>query len=256
MKISVIIPFYEKLAEVLTCLNSLQALATVQHEYLVQDDASPNTILSALIPPSIAHQVERNAVNLGFAGNVNAAARRATGDVLFIVNQDVYGVYNLSEGWDAALLMAFDRPAVGIVGARLLFPNGAIQNAGGLFDVKGQPFHRCLGWTNRLHREVNTGRMVSWTTGAALAIRRDVFEAVGGMDEAYRGGYFEDVDICLKARAAGFDVWYEPRCTLVHTAGTTGGNPRFMENARLFKSRWVDTGKVTPDDPAVRERWW
>lgn len=256
MKLSVIIPFYENLPEVLMCLNSLQALSGyAPHEYIVQDDTSPSVVGPAVIPPAVA-RVERNAANLGFAANVNAAARRATGDVLFIVNQDVYGVYGQSEAWDTALLTALAMPEVGIIGARLLFPTGAIQNAGGLFDAKGQPFHRCLGWSNINHPEVATAREVSWTTGAALAIRREVWERVGGLDEAYQRGYFEDVDLCLRVREAGFKVWYEPSCTLIHKTGTTGGSPMLAQNARLFKSRWVDTGKIKPDEPAVRERWW
>lgn len=256
MKLSVIIPFYENVVEALMCLNSLQAMAAGEHEYIVQDDASPSVVGPAVISPRVA-SVERNAANLGFAANVNAAARRASGDVLFIVNQDVYAVYGVSNGWDEALLTPFMAEQIGIVGARLLFPNGAIQNAGGLFDGKGQPFHRNLGWSNREHRDVSTGRLVSWTTGAALAARREVWEQVGGLDEAYRNGYFEDADLCLRAREAGFAVWYEPRCTLIHRVGTTGGNPHnFMQNALLFKTRWVDSGKVQPDEPAVRERWW
>lgn len=255
MKLSVIIPFYNQLDEALTCINSLQALASEPHEYLVQDDASPNVFAPAVIPSAIA-SVERNETNRGFAANVNAAARRATGDILFIVNQDVYGVHGVSNAWDSALLAPFQREGVGIVGARLLYPDGRVQNAGGLFDAHGQPFHRCLGWSNIHHPDISRAREVSWTTGAALAIRRDVWQQVGGFDEAYGRGYYEDVDTCLKARQAGFKVWYEPSVTLIHKVGTTGGNPDFMRNAWLFKSRWVDTGKITPDEPTIRERWW
>lgn len=255
MKLSVIIPFYNQLDDVLTCLNSLQALAHNQHEYIVQDDASPNVFAPAVIPSSVA-SVQRNERNLGFAANVNAAARRATGDVLFIVNQDVYGVHQLSGGWDVPLLNFISVNSMGVISPRLLFPDGRVQSVGGLFDAHGQPFHRCLGWSNLSHPDVSELRAVSWTTGAAMMIRRDVWDAVGGFDEAYGRGYFEDVELCLKVRALGKNICFVPNATLVHKVGTTGGNPDFMRNAQLFKSRWIDTGKVTPDEVAIRERWW
>lgn len=256
MNLSVIIPAYERVNDVLACLNSLQALQTTKRvAYHVQDDASPTVSFSALISPLVA-SVGRNAQNGGFAFNCNAGAAWATGEILFFVNQDVQAVYGWSEGWDAALLMAFDDPAVGVVGARLLFPNGSVQSAGGLFDAAGAPFHRCLGYSNPAHREVSQPREVGWVTGAALAVRRSVFESVGGFDVAYERGYFEDTDLGLKVKQAGYKVWYEPGCTLVHAAGSTGGNPQFMHNARLFKTRWVDTGLITPDVPVQKVRYW
>lgn len=259
MKLSVIIPAYNHLAEVLTCLNTLQASAADNPaiEWLVQDDASPLLDMRLLIPPSVA-KVERNPVNKGFAGNCNVGALRASGDVLLFCNQDIEAIEPFSHGWDAAILNAFQNETVGIVGARLLFPTPqqGVQNAGGVFDAHLQPVHRCLGWTNLDHPEVSTPQEVSWTTGAALAIRKDVFERIGGFDERYVGGYFEDCDLCMRVRMAGYKVWYEPRCTLMHKVGTTGGSPFFAQNALLFKSLWVDTHKINADIPAVQAGWW
>lgn len=254
MNLSIIIPAYNHLDKVMTCLNSLQALASARHDYVVQDDASPEVYYPAVMPPMVA-RVGRNEVNLGFAGNVNAGAERApSADVLFIVNQDVFGVPEWSSGWDAALLEAFNDPAVGIVGARLLFPNGCIQNAGGLFDAKKQPFHRCLGWRNPLHPECNTPETVSWTTGAAFAVRGELWRQLGGFDLSYGRGYFEDVDFCVRAQLFGWRVWYEPRLTLIHEVGSTGGNPDFLKNARYFIEKWQSV--ITPDEQAVRENFW
>lgn len=254
--ISIIIPAYNRLTDVLQALSSLQTLAAMPHEYIVQDDASPDVPFPAFIPPTAA-TTYRNVINFGFAGNCNAGAANAHGDILFFVNQDVAAARDWSEAWDAGILSAFIDPKVGIAGARLLFPiNAGIQSAGGLFDGRGQPYHRCLGWSNPHHPEVSEPRPVSWVTGAALAIRREVFEQLGGFDTAYGRGYFEDVDLCVKAREAGWVVQYEPRCTLFHGVGASGGNPAFAQNAALFKSRWVDTGIVKPDTTIVHERFW
>lgn len=255
MRLSVIIPAYNDLVGVLVALNSLRAFAHTSVEYLVQDDASPLLDFTPLIPPCAANTA-RNPSNLGFAGNCHAGVTRAMGDVVCMVNQDAYGVAGWSDGWDMALLSAFDDPAVGIVAPRLLFPDGSVQSAGGMFDALAQPIHRCLGWTNPHHPDAGTPGAVAWATGAVLAIRRSVWDALGGFDTAYGRGYFEDVDVCLKAREAGYTTWYEPRATLVHRVGSTGGSPTFADNARLFKRRWVDTGKVKPGMATPTVRYW
>jgi GT2 family glycosyltransferase len=259
MTLSVIIPAYNDIPGVLTGLNSLRALQsqTVAIDYHVQDDASPSALFSAVIPPEIA-TVQRNESNLGFGGNCNAGAAQTSGEIniILFINQDVFGVYGHSENWDIALLNAFADDSVGIVGARLLFPTGGIQSAGGLIDARGQPFHRCLGWRNIGHPDSATPRDVTWVTGAALAIRRELFERLGGFDPLYVGGYFEDVDLALRARECGFRVRYEPGCALVHRVGSTGGSPHFRQNAMRFKARWVDSGRITPDVTYTRERFW
>lgn len=262
MRLAVIIPAYNHLAEVMTCLNTLQALA---HDpdalsWHVQDDCSPDVNYPLCIPLCSAH-VQRNARNLGFAGNCNAGAHAAIPsiyqpDVLLFCNQDVQASPDWSQGWDTALLSAFADPSVGIVGARLLFPDGSVQNAGGVFDQFAQPMHRCLGWRNAHAAQCSTPCEIEWTTAAALAIRADLFQRLNGFDEGYARGYFEDVDLCLRARAEGYRVWFEPRCTLIHSVGSTGGSPYFSANARRFKQQWIDTGRVKAGTFTPQYRYW
>lgn len=251
MNLSVIIPAYNKVEDALRCVTSLGAYMVTGPELAVQDDASPDADFRGLMPG-----VERNARNLGFAGNCNAGAARTRGELLFFVNQDVYASAGWSERWDESLVNAFSDESVGVVGARLLFPDGSIQSAGGLIDARRQPYHRCLGYKNPLYHEVNTSREVTWVTGAALAIRRKLFEQLAGFDEQYAGGYFEDVDLCLRAREAGFKVWYEPGCTLMHKVGSTGGSASFRDNAYRFYRRWVSGARIMPDTTAVYARYW
>lgn len=257
MNISVIVPAYNHLPEVMACLNSLRHFCQNRYdiEFLVQDDYSTEYSAEAVIPLEIAIP-QRNPVNVGFGANCNAGAARARGDILLFVNQDVYGVPGWSDRWDVKLLAAFENPEVGIVGARLLYPNGSVQNAGGLYDAKCQPFHRCLGYSNPHVEEVATAQEVSWTTGAALAVRRELFDKVGGFDPAYVRGYFEDVDLCERVKGMGYGVWYEPAVTFIHMTGTTGGSPYFMHNAGVFFNRWVASGMLKPDVTAVKENWW
>lgn len=252
--ISVIIPAYNDLPGVMACLNSLQAFQTTPAvEYLVQDDASDTYQALACIPNAA---VAINPVNVGFAANCNAGAGRASGDVLLFINQDVYGVNGWSNGWDATLNETFADPEVGVVGARLLFPNGSVQSAGGGLDARCQPYHPYLGYRNPHYWEVSDARDCEWVTGAALAIRRSLWTEIGGFDEGYTRGYFEDVDLCLRARALGYRVRYEPNLTFIHRAGGSGGSAWFMQNALRFKQTWVDTGKAKPDTSAIHVRFW
>lgn len=259
LTLSVLIPAFNDLHKLTRCLTSLQRYALFSDvQYLVQDDASPNIDMTAHVSPRVA-DVQRNAENVGFIRNVNIGAKRAAGDILFLCNHDVFAVERLSQDWDAALIAAFDNPEVGLVGAKLLFPNGAIQSAGGLFDALGNPFHRCLGYGNPFYEEVNTPRYVSWCTGGALAIRKSLWDALGGFDESYLRAYFDDVDLCARARLSGAKVFYEPRVTFIHEVGSTGGIAAeiFRHNMNLFKSRYVDTKLVQPDVSYISsQRFW
>lgn len=258
VSLAVIVPFYNELPAALRCLNTLQGTATAPLPYYVQDDCSPAlSIDSRVLFHPFQASVERNPQNLGFAGNSNAGAARADADVLFFVNQDVFAGMPMSARWNESILAPFSDPQVGIVGARLLFGDGSgIQSVGGEFDAKCQPHHRCLGYTNLDYYEVNTYQEVPWVTGAALAIRRDVFLQVGGFDTGYIGGYFEDVSLCLTVREAGYKVMIEPACTLFHDVGSTGGSIHFAQNAQRFKRLWVDTGKVKPGKNAIMVNYW
>lgn len=252
MKLSVIVPMYDHLSKVLRCLRTLRDTASreVDVEYLVQDDAGERNDGRREISRLLA-SVERNPENLGFSGCCNRGAARAGGDVLFFVNQDIYAHEDLSAGWDQTLARHFEERQRCVIGALLLFPNGSIQSAGGLFDGARQPFHRFLGFGDHRHEAVQRGGPIAWVTGAALAVDRAGFD---GFDEGYIGGYFEDVDLCLRHRSAGAEVEYHPQLVLIHEAGSCGGNPCFLKNAERFRRKWHE--KIVPDVRFVVERFW
>ena len=226
-------------------------------EILVQDDCSDTFDVMEVLPPVFCPA--RNAERLGFAGNCNAGAARAKGDILLFLNQDT----KARENWAAPLLNLFEtNPMVGIVGPKLIFANEyfgqnekinaefSIQSCGGLYDARGGPYHRYLGYAADDWR-VNICERISWTTGAVLTIRRNLFNACMGFDVAYELGYFEDVDLCEKAKRFGYEVWYQPESVFEHKAGSTGGIPPhiFRQNSILFHSRWDKI--IVPDTTAV-----
>ena len=277
--VSIVIPVYvpksdhaaEVVAGLLRCVRGLIATLPPSPDWvelLAQDDGSPGIdTLEGVLPGMV--KLQRNTSNLGFAGNCNAGAARATGRYLLFVNQDAFP---LGE-WYEPLLATFAAGAdadhrVGIVGPKLLFPPEqspdfpstgllAMQSCGGWYDAALQPTHRYLGYRED-YPEANKAEEVSWITGAVHCWDRRAFEQVGGYDTAYQGGYFEDVDACCRVQAAGYRVWYCPTARFLHRVASVGGvkADQFRHNAQLFRSRWADTKKVSGDTISIHEAWW
>lgn len=238
----------------MACLGSLAETAGKEIErgtveVLVQDDASRFDVFE-IGPPWVL--AERNPHPLGFPANCNAGTRRASGEILLFLNQDATAL----PGWIEALRAAFQDPRVGIVGPKILFgkndhgqPEWTVQSAGGFYDRDGRPQHRYLGYHGDDPR-VNEELEVAWTTGAVLAIRRFLFDALGGFDAGYEKGYFEDVDLCERAKERGFQVLYHPKITFTHSVASTGGIPRetFTKNMQRFIQRWRTTCKHSTGD--------
>jgi GT2 family glycosyltransferase len=292
--ISIIIPVYGQLHLLLACLASIVKTATSVAELIIVDDCTPDFNLLN-VPLPVAGKVVRLDKNGGFSQACNAGAQVATGDVLFFLNSDTEAHPN----WQAPLEAAFTDPTVGIVGPKLLFPGNnwcplcrvyydktavvkkqtqdgksyavclahqdiqveevqTIQSCGGWFDAGKGPYHRYLGWRGDDWR-VNKAEPVSWVTGAALAIRADVFKSAGGFDAAYGVGYFEDTDCCMRVKQAGWKIMYEPGSAFTHLVAQSTNNDKrtqqeralsFRANSRLFHLRW--DAFVTIDTPWVK----
>ena len=165
----------------------------------------------------------------------NRGAQAASGEVLVFLNDDIEP---LSADWLNELLAQVQRPEVGVVGAKLLYPSGAIQHAGialGLMDGTGHPHRGTLGqsfWPWSL-----ATRNVSAVTGACLAIRRRVFEELGGFDACFPVNY-NDVDLCLRARRAGYEVLCETSAVLRHLESRTRVPGISWQERELFYQRW------------------
>ena len=255
-KISVIVPAYNDHYRATRCLDSLQETATTGHvEYIVQDDCSTNPFY---IPQRLG-KAFRNPQNMGFGANCNIGATHASGDIFFFINQDVFAVKALSSGWDHILLDRFKDPKIGIIGTKLIYMNRHLQHAGIVFDANCQPHHRYINYKDHNYPLANIPGPIKAVTGAALAIRRDLWIGAGGFDHLrYLKSYFEDTDLCLKIHFyAQSIVWYEPSICYFHETGTSGGNQEhFRHNALKFKERWVDSGILQPDLAVVKEAFW
>ncbi|HEY0649274.1 glycosyltransferase family 2 protein [Phenylobacterium sp.] len=183
----------------------------------------------------------------------NLAAAEATGEVLVLLNNDIEVT---DAGWLSALVAQAVRPNVGAAGARLLFPDGRVQHAGVVVGVGGAAGHLGYGQpgdTGGYYKHLKTARNVTAVTAACLAIRKAVWDEVGGLDADRLAVAFNDVDLCLKLRARGYDVVWTPHAELVHHESATRGDDRSpAEQARFdaelaaLRDRW---GKALDDDP-------
>lgn len=237
--VSIVIPVHGKLAYTLACLRSLAKHgAQARFEVIVVDDASPDDSAATLLQVG-GLQLLHNAENLGFVGSCNAGAAAARGEFLLFLNNDT----QLTPGWLDALLRCFDERAdCGIAGSRLVYPDGRLQEAGGLVFADGSCWN-----TGRFEPRDATAyryrRETDYVSGAALMIRRAVFQRIGGFDLRYAPAYYEDVDLAFAVRQFGLRVYYEPASTVIHCEGISAGtdlDAGMKRHQRPNQGRFVD----------------
>jgi GT2 family glycosyltransferase len=216
---SIVIPVYNHFAHTLACLRALaEHPPRASCEVIVVDDGSSDDTATAL--PQVAHlRYHRRAANGGFIAACNDGASLARGDVLVFLNNDTVP----QPGWLDALLQTFDaHPDAGLVGAQLVYPDGRLQEAGGVVFADGS------GWNyGRFESPADPRygylRDVDYASGAAIAIPRGLFARVGGFDTRYAPAYYEDTDLAFAVRDAGKRVIYQPAARVVHDEGTSAG---------------------------------
>lgn len=217
--VSVIIPVYGKIEYTLAALRSIQKnLPTVKFEIIVVDDRSPDSSLSILKQIDTVKVIE-NQENLGFIRSCNHGAKHAKGDYLCFLNNDT----EVKENWLDALVQTFrDFPGTGLVGSKLVYPDGRLQEAGGILwnDASAWNFGK---FQDPALPELNYAREVDFCSGASILIPRALFEQLGGFDEHYLPAYYEDVDLALKVRQQGLRVLYQPLSCVIHFEGITSG---------------------------------
>jgi GT2 family glycosyltransferase len=207
------------------CLRSLEAAGqNLAVDVLVVDNGSTDASVDVVRERFPGVLLIANASNRGYAAANNQGVERARGRYLLLLNSD-------AEVEPAALrtLVSYadDHPQAGVMGPKLLNPDGTLQPSGGHFPTPGSTVASLLG----LHRLTGRPRYgtrrdyskpadVDEISGAAMLIRRSVIDQIGGLDEGFAWGY-EDVDFCLRARRAGWRVHYVPDARVVHLWGAS-----------------------------------
>jgi GT2 family glycosyltransferase len=244
---SIIVPVFNQWRHTSACLAALRETLPRKFngEILVIDDASTDETSDQLaqlaaVEPQL--RVFRNATNGGFIEACRLGAAAAVSEFLIFLNNDTVPLAD----WLPPLLGTFEQfPSVGAVGGKLLFPDGRLQEAGGIIFRDGSAAHFGRGNPAPSHGLFSFVREVDYCSGALLATPRALFEQLGGFDEVYRPGYFEDTDYCFRLRNLGFLTFYQPDSEVVHVEGATAGTDlsRGMKqhqqtNCQRFRERW------------------
>ncbi len=254
--VTIVIPSYRDATLVAQLVEKIgQTTQRDRVRIVVCDDASgPEHVAALHAIPGIA--VVESDENRGFSANVNRGLRAADAahDVV-LLNSDVIPLRD----WLAGLQFAATRsPHIGIAGAKLLYPDRRIQYAGTMRNPRAPEWfdHRYRGKPSAWG-PANVGGPTLAATGAAMYIRREALNAIGEFDEELPMGY-EDVDYCLRAWQAGYEVTYAPYAELHHlesaTRGTTVG-PRERASQQAFWRRWAaffDERRVLTQDGRLR----
>ncbi len=242
-RVSVLIPTRDQPELLCACVAGiLERTAYADIEVIIADNGRRSSAALQLLrrlsrDPRV--QVETIDAPFNWSALNNRLAARATGNVLLLMNDDVEVI---GSDWLDEMVRQLARPGVGIAGARLLYRDGSLQHGGIVLDETGATH------VLRSAREEEPGYMgqlvltrdLSAVTGACLAVRRDVFEAIGGADESFPHTC-NDIELCLRARALGYRVVWTPHALLTHVDGASRGPDHSIE--RLTRS-WRDLGRM------------
>lgn len=255
--VSLIIPTRDRPDLLRACVESVRALTDYPAwEMLVVDNGSRDSealAYMASLEMDSRIRVLRYDCVFNYSALNNFAARAARGQVLGLLNNDLEV---RSCGWLTEMVSHATRPAIGAVGAKLLYPDGMVQHAGVVLGIGGVAghVHKFLpgdapGYCGR----ANVVQNLSAVTGACLVVRASSYWQVGGLDETHLGVAFNDIDFCLKLREAGYRNLYTPHALLFHHESISRGRDDTREKRRVFREEfaymqatWSDKLKSDP----------
>ena len=237
--VSIIVLVTDDTARVQRCLESISARSESGPvaEVIVLANGTPANALEPLTSRDDIVLV-RSAVNHGFGGGCNWAARFALGRRLVFVNDDAI----VTPGWLIALDAAIDDDSrIGVAGSRVLLRDGRLQEAGDVIWRDGSTSHLGRGLPGDDPAMLNR-RDVDYVSFCSAMVRRETWDEVGGFDERYFPAYYEDADFCLTARTRGWRVVCEAASVVIHEEGGSTPVPlrHFLShrNQEIFVSKW------------------
>lgn len=244
--VSIIIPVYNQFAYTYNCLSSIKKHSeNISYEIIVADDCS--TDFTAELEKIVEGiRVVHNKENCQFLVNCNRASKNAKGKYLVFLNNDT----QVQKCWLKALVELMEtEEKIGLAGSKLVYPNGLVQEAGGIVWKDANVLQYGNG-RQAGEEELNFLRETDYISGASIIIRKKLWDEIGGFDERFTPAYYEDVDLAFQVREKGFRVVYQPESEAVHFEGVTekeeyGKNGIISRNRETFETKWkIRLGQV------------
>ncbi len=247
--VSIVVPVYNHFKHTYHCLESLARLTDhTPFEVIVVDDSSTDETQSE-IKQIEGIRYHRQAENGGFIQSCNTGASLAQGQYLLFLNNDT----EVLPGWLDELHKTFSQhPDAGLVGSQLLYPDGRLQEAGGIVfsDASGWNYGRLESPDDPAYQHV---REATYISGASIMISTALFNELGQFDERYKPAYYEDTDLAFSVRKAGKKVLYQPLSRVIHFEGVSSGTDlnsgtkKFQViNQQKFLEKWQVELKQQP----------
>lgn len=240
--VSIIIPVYNQIHYTYNCLKSIiQNTESVSYEVIIGDDCS--TDLTREIAQFVENIiVSKTKENVRFLRNCNQAAQLAKGKYILFLNNDT----QVQKEWLSSLVDLIESDEqIGMVGSKLLYPDGTLQEAGGIIWGNGNAWNYGNGQSPN-KPEFNYVKEVDYISGASIMIRADLWNEIGGFDELFAPAYCEDSDLAFEIRKRGYKVMYQPKSVVVHFEGKSNGTDLSsgvkkyqIENSAKLKKKWV-----------------
>ena len=253
-EVSIIIPVYNEFDYTYNCVRSIKRNSgDIAYEIIIANDCSVD----------FTEQVEKIAdnvrlittkENVGFLRNCNHAANFARGKYILFLNNDT----QVQRNWLEALLTLIEKDeTVGMVGSRLIYPDGFLQEAGGIVWKDASAWN----YGNRKSPEAseyNYVKEVDYISGASIMIRRELWEKIGGFDDQFAPAYYEDTDLAFEVRKRGYKVMYQPLSVVVHFEGISNGTDvedgmkQYQKiNYQKFYDKWKDVLEAKHEENGV-----
>lgn len=241
--VSIVIPVHNKIE--LTChalASLLRHLPSCSFEVIVVDDGSTDETLTI---KERVHglTVVRHEQAQGFVSSCNDGAKLARGHYVVMLNNDV----EVTPGWLDELLWPFSNlERVGLVGAQLVYPDGRLQEAGGIVWGTGAAWNYGRGG-DPMEPRYNYTRDVDYASGACIALPKSLWDQLEGFDPLFAPAYYEDTDLAFRVRNKGYRTLCAPLAKVIHFEGASAGTDtgagmkRFQAiNEPKFRERWRD----------------
>ena len=236
LSVEIIIPTRNGIDFLSRCIDSIVQRTTYpNYEILVVDNDSDDPAAAQYLR-DLPHRVMPYPGQFNYSTMMNQAATGSSADVLLFLNNDTVVI---SSDWMEAMVEHVQRPEVGAVGARLLYPDGRVQHEGIIIGLGGSAGNVDHGGYFDLGGCI---RNCSAVTGACMMMRREVFEEADGFEERL-GVAFNDVDLCLRLRQNGYEVIYTPHALLYHHEGASRGLLHPSSDEMFFRERWGHPGE-------------